>query len=53
VTFEVKVDPTYGLPVGCPGLAKVGALDKTGVPAGDAVEASESPFLFVAFTVKV
>jgi hypothetical protein len=53
VTFEVKVEPTYGLPVGCPGLDSVGALDKTGVPAADGFDAAESPFLFVALTVNV
>ena len=53
MTAEVKVEPTYGLPVGCAPLATVGGLDKTGVTADDAVEAIESPFLFVAFTVNV
>ena len=53
VTFEVKVEPTYGFPVGCPGFTSVGGLDKTGVPEVDAVEATDSPFLLVALTVNV
>ena len=53
VTFEVSVEPTYGLPVGCPGFANVGALEATGVEAADVAEATESPFMLDALTVNV
>ena len=53
VTPDVSVDPTYGFPLGCASFATVGLLDNTGVPAGDAVDAGDSPFMLRAFTVNV
>jgi hypothetical protein len=41
------------LPVGCKALTRVGALVKAGVTDAEAVEATESPFMLVAITVKV
>jgi hypothetical protein len=53
VITEVSTDPTYGFPVGCTPLDKVGAKVSAGVTGFDAVEAAEVPFLLVAVTVNV
>jgi hypothetical protein len=53
VTTDVSTDPTYGFPVGCTPLDKVGAIVSAGVTGFDATEATDSPFLLVALTVNV
>jgi hypothetical protein len=53
VIVAVKVDPAYGIPVGCASVSKAGTIIAAGVTADEEIDASESPFIFVAFTVNV
>ena len=49
----MSTEPTYGFPVGCTPLDKVGASVSAGVTELEATEATEGPFLLVALTVNV
>ena len=44
----VKVDPAYGMPEGCASVSKAGGIIAAGVTADEEIDASESPFIFVA-----
>ena len=53
VIAAAKVDPAYGIPVGRASVTMVGAISAAGVTADEGIDASESPFKFVALTVNV
>jgi hypothetical protein len=48
VIAAVNVDPAYGIPVGCASVSNAGGIIAAGVTADEDIDASESPFMFVA-----